>query len=85
MGAMSIRLPESLHKDLKHVAELEGVSVNQLVAVALAEKVALLMHARQGQKTLEQRREAGKNISREEYLALLAQLPDGEPDLKDAL
>ena len=85
MSAMSIRLPESLHKNLKYVAELEGVSVNQLVAVALAEKVALLMHAKQGQKTLEQRREVGKNISREEYLALLAQLPDGEPDLEDAM
>ena len=85
MGAMSIRLPESLHKDLKHVAELEGVSVNQLVAVTLAEKVALLLHAKQGQKMLEQRREAGKTISRNEYLALLAQLPDGEPDPEDRI
>lgn len=42
MAAMSIRLPESLHRNARAYAEREGVSVNQLVATALAEKLAAL-------------------------------------------
>lgn len=42
MSAMSIRLPESLHRNARDYAEREGVSVNQLVATALAEKLAAL-------------------------------------------
>ena len=42
MSAMSIRLPESLHRNARAYAEREGVSVNQLVATALAEKLAAL-------------------------------------------
>jgi hypothetical protein len=40
---MSLRLPESLHRKAREVAEREGVSINQLVATALAEKLAALM------------------------------------------
>lgn len=42
MSAMSIRLPESLHRNARAYAEREGVSVNQLVTTALAEKLAAL-------------------------------------------
>lgn len=42
MSALSIRLPESLHRNARIYAEQEGVSVNQLIATALAEKLAAL-------------------------------------------
>ena len=42
MTAMSIRLPESLHRNARAFAEPEGVAVNQLIATALAEKFAAL-------------------------------------------
>ena len=42
MSAMSIRLPDSLHRNARAYAEREGGSVNQLVATALAEKLAAL-------------------------------------------
>jgi hypothetical protein len=42
MSAMSIRLLESLHRNARVYSELEGVSVNQLIATALAEKLAAL-------------------------------------------
>lgn len=35
MSAMSIRLPESLHRSARAYAEQEGVSANQLVATVL--------------------------------------------------
>ena len=43
MSTISLRLPESLHKQARELAEKEDISINQLVATALAEKMAALM------------------------------------------
>ena len=43
MSALSVRLPDSLHRYLKEVARKEGVSVNTLISTAVAEKVSALM------------------------------------------
>ena len=40
--ALSIRLPESLHKNARTYAAHEGISVNQLIRTALAEKLSAL-------------------------------------------
>ncbi len=40
MGVISIRLPESLHKQLREVAKKEGISINQIAASALSEKLS---------------------------------------------
>ncbi len=45
MSTLSLRLPESLHKSVRELAEQEGVSINQLVTTALAEKIAALIAA----------------------------------------
>ena len=37
MTTLSVRLPESLHRNAKQFAEREGTSLNQLLATALAE------------------------------------------------
>ncbi len=42
MSTLSLRLPESLHKFARELARKERISVNQLVTVALAEKLAAL-------------------------------------------
>ena len=42
MSALSIRLPECLHKHAKAFASQEGISVNQLISSALAEKLSAL-------------------------------------------
>ena len=42
MSTMSLRLPESLHNQAKRLAQQEGISINQLVATALAEKISAL-------------------------------------------
>jgi hypothetical protein len=42
MSAMSIRLSESLHANARIFAAQEGVSANQLIAPAFAEKLAAL-------------------------------------------
>ena len=43
MSAISLRLPESLHEKARELAKQEKVSINQLVATALAEKLSALM------------------------------------------
>jgi hypothetical protein len=43
MSSINLRLPESLHKQARALAERENISINQLIATALAEKMAALM------------------------------------------
>lgn len=43
MSTISLRLPDSLHRQARELAEQEGISINQLIATSLAEKVAALM------------------------------------------
>lgn len=43
MSSISLRLPESLHRQVRELAEREDISINQLIATALAEKMSALM------------------------------------------
>jgi predicted transcriptional regulator len=76
MGALSLRLPESLHRKLGEVAEREGVSINQLISSAVAEKMSALMT----EEYLEAR---ARRASRRKFEAVLAKIPDVEPDESD--
>lgn len=73
MSALSIRLPESLHKNAKAFASQEGISVNQLISTALAEKLAALG----AQEYLEQR---AARASRAKFDAALSRVPDVSAD-----
>lgn len=76
MSAMSIRLPESLHRNAKAFAEQEGVSVNQLIATALAEKLAALG----AEEYLASR---AQRASRSKFQRALARVPDAAPAAGD--
>jgi hypothetical protein len=78
MSAISLRLPESLHEKAREVARQENVSVNQLITLALAEKLSallaedyLVMRARRG--------------DRAKFEAAMAKVPDVEPEEADRL
>ena len=43
MSSISLRLPDSLHKQARELAERDNVSINQFIATALAEKMAALL------------------------------------------
>ena len=43
MSTLSIRLPNSFHRQLRELAVREGVSMNQLISSAVGEKLAALM------------------------------------------
>jgi hypothetical protein len=75
---MSLRLPESLHRKARELAEQEGVSINQLVTTALAEKVAALM-------TVDYLEERAKRGSRKEFERVLRKVKDRPPVAGDEL
>jgi hypothetical protein len=78
MGALSLRLPESLHKKLGEVAEREGVSINQFISSAVAEKMSALI-------TEEYLAARAKRGSRRKFEAVLAKVPDADPDESDRM
>ena len=43
MGAFTIHLPNSLHDKIEELAKAEGLSVNQFMVTAAAEKIAALL------------------------------------------
>ncbi|MCL4207196.1 MAG: toxin-antitoxin system HicB family antitoxin [Pirellulaceae bacterium] len=75
---LSLRLPNSIHKQLKQCAEQDGISMNQFIATAVAEKLASLATM----EYLEQRAQRG---SRDKFNAVLAKVPDVEPEEGDEL
>ena len=78
MSTMSLRLPESLHEKARELAEREGISINQLVTTALAEKISALLT----QEYLEARAARG---AREEFLKVLGKVPQTDPDPEDEI
>lgn len=42
MNTISLRLPASLHDQVRNLAKREHISINQIVTLALAEKVSAL-------------------------------------------
>lgn len=72
MSALSLRLPDSIHRHIKELAQKEGVSINQFIASAVAEKVSaiatedyLVTRAQRADKTA--------------FEAILAKVPSRQP------
>jgi hypothetical protein len=78
VSTMSLRLPESLHREAKKLAQQEGISINQLVATALAEKISALAAG----EYLEQRAKRG---NRRKFERALAKVKDTAPTKEDRL
>ncbi len=72
MTALTIRLPDSVHLCTKQLAARDGVSVNQFIASAAAEKVASVM-------TLDYLRAEAAQARRDDFLAVLGSAPDVQP------
>ena len=78
MSTISLRLPDSLHKQVRKLAEKESVSINQLVTLALAEKIS----ARLTEEYLETRAKRG---SRKKFERAMVKVPKVEPEEYDRL
>lgn len=78
MSTLNIQLPNALQSNLQELAEREGISIDQFIATAVAEKMSALM-------TESYLAERAKRGSREKYEAVLAQVPDVAPEEYDKL
>jgi len=78
MNTLSVRLPNSIHHHAKRLARSEGVSVNQLVSSAVAEKLAAI----DTERYLGERAARGRRVVID---AILAKVPNVEPEPHDRL
>jgi hypothetical protein len=78
MSSISLRLPDSLHEAARDLARQEDISINQLISLALAEKLSALWTERY----LQQRAKRG---SRSKFRKALAKVADIKPEERDRL
>jgi len=69
MSAITIRLPNSVHESIKELARKDGISVNQFIASAAAEKMASF-------QTLDYLRSEAAHGKRSDFDKLLKLVPD---------
>ncbi|HNY78494.1 MAG: toxin-antitoxin system HicB family antitoxin [Sedimentisphaerales bacterium] len=78
MSTISLRLPESLHDTIRALAARENISINQLITLALAEKVSALM-------TEEYLQKRSRRGSKQRFRRAMAKVADAEPEAHDRL
>ena len=76
MSTLSLRLPNSIHDQIRTLAKREGISINQLLASAAAEKVAALL-------TEDYLKERAERASGEKFRAVLERVPRVAPIAED--
>lgn len=60
MSSLSLRLPDSLHGQVRELAQRDRISINQFVTLAMAEKVA-------SRRTLDYFEQRARQSSREHF------------------
>lgn len=78
MSTLSLRLPDSLHEQVKILAKNDGISINQFISSAVAEKMSALL-------TEEYLKERASKGSTDNFLRAMAKVPDAKPDQGDEL
>ena len=78
MSALSLRLPDSIHRHIKELARKEGVSINQFIASAVAEKVSAIA-------TEDYLQARAERANKAEFNAILTKVPQRPPLPEDAL
>ncbi|OHB77380.1 MAG: CopG family transcriptional regulator [Planctomycetes bacterium RBG_16_59_8] len=76
MSAISLRLPEYLHKVVRELAAKEHASINQFITLALAEKMSALMT----EEYLAKRAGRGSRKRFETAMRKVANIEPEEPD-----
>ncbi len=72
MSTLTIQIPESLARQLRECAAKEGVTLDQLLASAAAEKLSALL-------TVDHLRQRALRAKREDFAAFLEASPDVPP------
>lgn len=78
MSILSLRIPNSLHEQIRQLAKREGISINQFIASAAAEKMSALL-------TEKYIKERAKRASLTKFRKVLKKVPDAEPEDYDRI
>jgi hypothetical protein len=76
MSTLSPRLPNSIHRHAKRLAENEGISVNQLISTAVAEKLSAI----DTERYLSEHAPRASNVK---FRRILSKVPRATPDSGD--
>lgn len=78
MSIVQVQIPDSLQKSLCDLADRDGISIDQFISTAIAEKLSALM-------TENYLKERAKKGSRVKYETILAKVPGSDPEVYDKL
>lgn len=78
MTTLTLRLPESTHIKIKELAKRDGISINQFLASAAAEKMSALL-------TKDYLDEEAKKATREDFDKVMRAVPNAKPEEYDKL
>ena len=78
MSTLSLRIPKSLHEQIRQLAKREGIYINQFVASAAAEKMSALL-------TEEYIEKRAKRANLKKFQEVLKKVPDAEPEDYDRI
>lgn len=78
MSVLSLRLPDSIHRHIKEVAQKEGISINQFISSAVSEKISALL-------TEDYLKARAKRAKKEDLKSILAKVPKRKPVEGDEL
>lgn len=72
MSALSLRLPDSIHRHIREIAKKEGVSINQFISSAVSEKISALL-------TEDYLKSRAKKARKKDFRSILNKVPDRKP------
>jgi hypothetical protein len=78
MSIVQVQIPDSLQKSLSDLADRDGISIDQFISTAIAEKLSALM-------TENYLKDRAKRGDRAKYEVILAKVPDVEPEAYDKI
>jgi uncharacterized protein (DUF1778 family) len=78
MSALSLRLPDSIHRHIKEIAKKEGVSINQFLSSAVSEKISALL-------TEDYLKSRAMKAKKKDFKSILDRVPDRNPLVGDEL
>lgn len=78
MTTLRLRIPDSIHKQVKNLTQKDHISMNQFISSALSEKIAAYM-------TEEYIMQRAEKADKSKFKEALSKIPNDPPDAFDKL
>ena len=78
MGKLQLRLPDSIHKKVRRIAERENLSINQILVNSISNEIIRY-------ESLRFFEDRSNGFKVEDFLKALEEIPNVEPEKRDRL